>query len=105
MILKPKTNSFDLLRYSGDNFHLVLANIEFAPNSVKPKNDQLIKFTFGYFDERTTLQSIVFVSEEFNDEDMTYKRDFEEYFIFLLLKKPKKNFNVHSKNTVNSRSI
>ena len=97
MILKPKTNSFDLLRYSGDNFHLVKANItdiKFDPKTKMPEN---VKFSFGYFDKNREGLSIVLVSEEFNEENMTYNRYFDDYFVTISTKK-KKVFFVQNTN-------
>ena len=86
LILKPKTKSFDLLKYSGDNFHLIKANI--SPDIVNSnrKLPENVKFSFSYVSDQKEWLFIVLVSEQFNEENMTYERDFEDYTVSIILK-------------------
>ena len=88
MILKPKTNSFDLLEYNVNdrNFHLLLANIsnvKFPQNEKMPEN---IKFSLSYLfffsnDTNSPLHSTLFVSEEFIANNRTYERNVNDFLV------------------------
>ena len=84
MILKPKTTSFDLFSYNSTlgHFSLLHDNIQFHHESKRPRD---VKFSFSYLRKNSKELFIILVSEEFNDQNMTYKRVLNEYLIHVFL--------------------